>query len=123
MECPVNAGRKPVEGGYHTKDTFQRLLSLKRWIHNAYPPEAHFKMTSTGNDVVWNVPGIPDNQYLSSALVTPLVTEGTLSFTNYAYLSLLQCRLHFAETSMPLKKIPDDEFGGSTICPPDRYVA
>jgi hypothetical protein len=71
-ECPVHARQKLVEGGYYADDLFMRLLSLKRWIYNVYPPEAHFKTNLTGNQVVWNVPSIPDDQYLSSALVTPL---------------------------------------------------
>ena len=121
-ECPVSANRPPLEGVDYTDDDFQRLLTLKQWIYNVYPPEASFESTTTGNQVVWNVTGIPDNQYVSSALVTPTVTEDTLAFTNDAYLTLLQCRLHHATTPLPLAKIPDN-FGGSILRPLDPYTS
>jgi hypothetical protein len=70
VECPVNQNRAP-QLGYYTDNVFQRLLSMKQWIMNVYPPESHYTTDEQASPTLWGVHNLKADQFLSSALVTP----------------------------------------------------
>jgi hypothetical protein len=95
-ECPVLSS-KGASIGYYVDDKYQRLLTLPHWVYNSYPPEAEFATVNEDKfppNLPWHVPGLPYDQYLCSALVTPRHTENGLQFTNIAYANLLNCKQH-----------------------------
>ena len=90
-ECPVSSNRPP-RYGYYVDDKFQRLLSLKHWIYNVSPPDSNLRNVGPATDLIWDIPGLPPDQYLSSALVTPSLNDFFPKYTNAAFLGCLNCR-------------------------------
>ena len=120
-DCPVHP-HKPPNDGYYTDDRFQRLLTMKHWIYNVYPPEEKFRTGAENTSTLWNVHHLPRNQFLSSALPTPLITDVTLGFTNRAYYNLLNTKKNVGRLASPLTvhRVPRDMM--STPCPIDPYL-
>jgi hypothetical protein len=94
QQCPVLVGKlsSSDRAGYITDDNFLRLLVLKRFLVNVFPPQATMSTTVETATNVWNTSGLPPHQFLSSALIPPLNNPDTRVFTNAAYLQLLRCR-------------------------------
>ena len=118
VECPVNQNRAP-QLGYYTDDVFQRLLSMKQWIMNVYPPESHYTTDEQASPKLWGVHNLKADQFLSSALVTPNFSDTSLQSTNHAYFSLLNCKKHMGTKAFPITKIPDNFH--SSRRPIDKY--
>lgn len=115
-ECPVNSNRlAPV--GYYTDDVFQRLLSMKEWIYNVYPPESKYTTDKDALPLLWY---FNPTQFLSSALVSPNVTDVCLQSTNEAFLSLLDCKKNTGDPPVALAQIPDNFH--SSPRPYDKYL-
>ena len=124
-DCPVNASRKYTsnESSYHTDDDSLRLLVLKKWLHNVYPANAQLTTDSDYTKrTLWNQPGLdPNHQFLASALVPPFQTPQNTSFTNLAYINVLDCRLNLGENPLPLvRHLPSI---GAAPFPIDRLVS
>jgi hypothetical protein len=117
-ECPVNS-TKPSKDGYYIDDRFQYLLSLKEWLYNAYPPDAIYTMVAETLSTLWQTCGLPENQFLSSALVTLLFTNSNLRCTNAEYSSLLNCKINAG--SKPLAVANTPHIFLSMPDPVDRY--
>jgi hypothetical protein len=120
-ECPVHA-TKGQQYGYYIDDRFQRLLSLQHWLYNVYPPDAIFTTDlEDPTNLLWNIPGLPADQYLSSALAVPQFSDASIQFTNGAYSDLLNCRLNIGTKPLAIATRPDDL--ATYPLPPDRYRA
>ena len=93
-ECPVNRDKKFAQIGdsYHTDADCLRLLVLKHWLYNVYPPDSSLPTGVVEASHIWNARGLSGLQYLSSALVPPTLTEKTRKCTNMAYFKLLECQ-------------------------------
>jgi hypothetical protein len=83
IDCSVHSHKPPKEG-YYTDDKFQRLLTIKDWIYNVYPPAEMYVTGAETTSTLWNVHHLLPNQSLSSALAIPSITDTTLGCTNLA---------------------------------------
>jgi hypothetical protein len=108
-ECPVFCTKHGTIIGkdYIVDDNLQRMLVLKHWIYNVSPPGVSSTSSVAAASQLWNVPGVPHNQYLSSALVPPLNNNESTLFTNSAYIDLLNCRLNIGESPYVLPDLLD----------------
>ena len=116
-DCPVHRF-KPPKHGYYTDDSLQRLLSLKQWIYNVYPP--HDNSNLDHESTVWNVPNLSPTHFISSALPIPEITDTTLGCTNVAYLNLLHCKKNVGNDCIEVHDIPRNF--ESTLLPYDKLL-
>ena len=93
-QCPVNRNKLPksAAAGYTTDDNYLRLIYLKRWLVNVYPPDFRKSSNVQSSSSLWDVFGLSRYQHLSGAVVPPLNNEDSRQHTNSAYLKLLICK-------------------------------
>jgi hypothetical protein len=93
-QCPVLLSRmnQDATAGYITDDHLLRLLVLKKWLYNVYPPDSTKTSLVDSATNMWNSPGLSLYEFLSSPIIPPRNNPNTRAFTNSAYLQLLKCR-------------------------------
>jgi hypothetical protein len=105
-DCPVNRSKKAkaLEAGYCTDDDLLCRLVLRKWIVNVWPITAKVSPDVVESTLVYDASGLPDYQYLSSALAPPKTTKETQEYTNAPYYQLLECRHNVAAEPLVFHK-------------------
>jgi hypothetical protein len=79
-------------------------LVLRKWIVNIWPIKAKVSPNGVESTLVYDASGLPDYQYLSSALVPLKTTKETQEYTNAPYYQLLECKHNVAAEHLVFHK-------------------